>query len=248
MPNRAASRLRLASVSLSTPRPLESGLAIEVRGLTHSYRSDGRELRVLGDLDFNVEPGGYTSITGASGAGKTTLLTLLGGLEPPHAGCVQVGSYDLRLLSGDDLAAYRRSSVGFVFQHSGLLETLTALENVELAFTLSGTSQRRRRHKAKTLLSAVGLSERAIHQPAQLSGGERQRVAIARALANRPGLVLADEPTGNLDEASAERVVALLEELHATSRCTLVLITHNPSIAARADQRLLLTGGKLTPA
>ncbi|HEX2119472.1 MAG TPA: ABC transporter ATP-binding protein, partial [Acidimicrobiales bacterium] len=176
--------------------------------------------------------------------GKTTLLSLLGGLEAPQEGKIVVGGQDLTELSGDGLAAYRRATVGFVFQHFGLLETLTALQNVELAGTLAGTSPSARRARAMELLDAVGLRERANHRPSRLSGGERQRVAIARALVNRPQLLLADEPTGNLDDEAAAMVIELLESVRHQHGCTFVLVTHNHTLAARADQRVALERGR----
>ena len=157
---------------------------------------------------------------------------------------MEVGGRDITRLSGDELAAYRRSTVGFVFQHFGLLDALTASENVELATALAGTARAARRARAAELLDAVGLAQRGDHRPAALSGGERQRVAIARALANRPRLLLADEPTGNLDEAATARVVDLLETARRDHGCTLVMVTHDRSLAARADDQLLLPGGR----
>ena len=196
---------------------------------------------------MHVPAGGHVALTGPSGAGKSTLLALLGGLERPQTGTVRVGEVDLGELTGDALAAYRRETVGFVFQHFGLLEALTAQENVELAATLSGRRAGERRRRALELLEQVGVVDRARHRPLQLSGGERQRVAIARALANGPRLVLADEPTGNLDEDSALAVVELLETLPAEHRCTLVVVTHNRSIAARAPMRVALHAGRVVP-
>ena len=203
---------------------------------------------MLRGVDLEVPAGGYICLSGPSGAGKSTLLAVLGGLDPPQAGEVKVGDVDLSQLGGDDLAAYRRSTVGFVFQHFGLLETLSARENVELACTLAGVPPRERSARAQELLAAVGLTERAGHRPGELSGGESQRVAIARALANRPRLVLADEPTGNLDHDSAMRVIELLEGLQGETGCTLVLVTHNPTLAARAPQSLRLRDGGVHPA
>jgi putative ABC transport system ATP-binding protein len=219
------------------------GAAITVRGLTHTYKTPEGPLPVLRSVDIDVPAAGYVALTGPSGAGKSTLLAVIGGLESPQTGTVRVGDHELAQLSGSGLAAYRRLVVGFVFQHFGLLETLTALENVELAGILAGESRARRRQRARLLLDAVGLGERADHSPLHLSGGERQRVAIARALANRPQLVLADEPTGNLDDDSAAAVVQLLESLPAEHGCTLVMITHNRAIAARASQRIELDLG-----
>jgi ABC-type lipoprotein export system ATPase subunit len=220
------------------------GVAITLRGLSHTYRTADGPLTVLGGLDLDVRDGGYAAITGPSGAGKTTLLSLLGGLEQPQKGRIEVGGQDLTALSGDGLAAYRRATVGFVFQHFGLLETLTAAQNVELAGTLNGATPTQRRARALELLDAVGLADRAAHRPSRLSGGERQRVAIARALVNQPKLLLADEPTGNLDDESAEMVIELLEAVRDEHRCTLVLVTHHLELAARADQRVALERGR----
>jgi ABC-type lipoprotein export system ATPase subunit len=221
-----------------------TGVAISIRGLTHRYRTPEGTLSVLDDVDLEVAAGGYTAVTGPSGAGKSTLLSVLGGLEPLQAGTVAVGDIDLAALHGDDLAAYRRSTVGFVFQHFGLLEALTAAENVELAGTLAGLRLGARRRRAAELLEAVGLADRADHRPLQLSGGERQRVAIARALTNRPRLLLADEPTGNLDEGSATSVIELLERLRSERGCTLVVVTHNRALAARPPQSVALDRGR----
>jgi len=224
------------------------GVVITLRGLRHTYRTSEGPLTVLGGLDLDVPDGGYAAVTGPSGAGKTTLLALLGGLEAPQDGRVEVGGQDLTGLSGDRLAAYRRSTVGFVFQHFGLLETLTAAQNVELAGTLSGASPADRRARAAELLAAVGLAERAEHRPSRLSGGERQRVAIARALVNRPQLLLADEPTGTLDDDAAAMVIRLLETVRHDFGCTLVMVTHNRELAARAEQRVSLDRGLPVPA
>jgi putative ABC transport system ATP-binding protein len=180
---------------------------------------------------------------GPSGAGKTTLLAILGGLTPPQAGSVRVDNAELSSFDSERLASYRRDTVGFVFQHFGLLEALTALENVELASALAGASRHDRRRRAEELLAAVELLDRARHRPTQLSGGERQRVAIARALVNRPRLLLADEPTGNLDERSAEEVIDLLEALRRSWGFTMVVVTHNSTVARRASHHLQLSNG-----
>ena len=219
-------------------------MAICVRDLSHSYRSPDGPLQVLDQVSFEVAAAGYVALTGPSGAGKTTLLSVLGGLESPQRGQVWVGDDDVATLDGDRLARYRQRTVGFVFQHFGLLDTLSAVENVELAMTLSGAPRRARRARALELLADVGLAGRRSHRPPELSGGERQRVAIARALANEPRLVLADEPTGNLDAASAGLVLDLLELLPAQGR-TVVVVTHDATVAARAHVRLDLVGGRL---
>jgi len=215
-------------------------VAVSIRNLHHGYPTGSGRLTVLDDVSLDVPAGGYLAVTGSSGAGKTTLLSVLGGLEQAQEGRVDVGGQEISRLSGDALAAYRRATVGFVFQHFGLLDTLTAAENVELACTLAGLGPGARRKRAAELLASVGLTGRAGHRPAALSGGERQRVAIARALANRPRLLLADEPTGNLDEGATAMVVALLERARAEHGCTLVLVTHDGALASRARQRLVL--------
>jgi putative ABC transport system ATP-binding protein len=218
---------------------------VKVRGLTHRYGEGVAALTVLCDVEMEVESGGYAAVTGVSGAGKSTLLSILGGLERAQQGSVCVGGEDLTALRGTDLARYRRERVGFVFQDFGLLSMLTARENVELALTLAGVGRRERRGRAERLLAEVGLAARAGHRPTELSGGELQRVAIARALANQPAVLLADEPTGNLDEDSALRVMDILEHMRSERGCTLVVVTHNPELAARADQLLRLSRGRL---
>ncbi len=221
-----------------------AGASVEIRDLHHRFASRAGVVTVLDGLDLDVTAGGYVALVGASGAGKSTLLSVIGGLEPAQSGSVVIGGQDLGGLSRTDLATFRRETVGFVFQHFGLLEALTAAENIELACSLARVAPAARRAKVRELLEAVDLADRARHRPVQLSGGERQRVAIARALANGPSLVLADEPTGNLDDASTARVVALLESLPAEHGCTLVLGTHDLAIAERASRRLRLRGGR----
>jgi putative ABC transport system ATP-binding protein len=219
------------------------GVAISASALSHSYPGPSGEVRVLEEVAFHVPTGGYAALVGASGAGKTTLLALIGGLERVQSGTLLVGGRDVAGLEGDELAAFRRTTVGFVFQNFGLLEALTALENVELAAVLAGERSKARRDRALQLLAAVGMSHRAAHRPGALSGGERQRVAIARALVNRPHLVLADEPTGNLDADTSEEVIRLMESLHEHRGCTLLVVTHDPALARRASRRLVLDRG-----
>ena len=230
------------------------GAQVLVRDLFHAYGRPGPGgssadgvLPVLRGVDLDAEPGSYLAITGVSGAGKSTLLSLLGGLEPVQSGSLVVGGRDLATLGPRELARFRREVVGFVFQDFGLLGMLTALENVEMALTLAGVERAERRRRAAGLLAEVGLAGRLSHRPATLSGGELQRVAIARALANQPSLVLADEPTGNLDEDSAVRALELLERLRAERGCTLIVVTHNPELAQRADRQLRLSRGRLLP-
>jgi ABC-type lipoprotein export system ATPase subunit len=201
-------------------------------------------LVVLDGVELRAGRGSYLALVGPSGSGKTTLLSILGGLERPQTGLVVVGGRDLSQCTGSELADFRRDTVGFVFQHFGLLETATALENVELALSLSRFGRRARRRKATDLLDRVGLGDRLSHYPAELSGGERQRVGMARALSNDPELILADEPTGNLDGGTAATVVELLEELRATHGCTLFIATHDRALAGRADRLISLEDGR----
>jgi putative ABC transport system ATP-binding protein len=235
----------LAPASGSTPAMEAAGVRIRVTDLRHSYRTRRGAIAVLDGIDLTVPAGGYASLSGPSGAGKTTLLSLLGGLERPQTGSVVVGDVDLRTMDRDGLAAFRSRTVGFVFQHFGLLETLSARENIEFACMLGGSPRAERRRRADELLAAVRLADRGDHRPSALSGGERQRVAIARAIANEPALILADEPTGNLDERSATSVVELLESLRLERGMTLVVVTHHAELAARATDRFALAGGRL---
>jgi putative ABC transport system ATP-binding protein len=222
------------------------GVAVRAAALTYDYRRPGEsDVRVLEDLELDLRAGERIAVTGRSGAGKTTLLALLGGLERLQAGRLQVGEVDVDELDGDALAAYRGTTVGFVFQHFGLLGTLTAQENVELAMAVASLRRRERSDRARALLDAVGLGSRAGHLPSALSGGESQRVAIARALANSPKLILADEPTGNLDDESTGMVLDLLGSLADGHGCSLVVATHDATVASRWDRRLHLEHGAL---
>jgi putative ABC transport system ATP-binding protein len=215
---------------------------IVAEGLEKSYTSGGRPLPVLRRIDLEVAPEAFVSIVGPSGSGKTTLLGLLAGLDEPSAGSVRLDGQDIFALTEDGRAEFRSRNVGFVFQTFHLLPTLTALENVlvplELRRELDGA-----RGRAEALLARVGLGERLHHYPAQLSGGEQQRVALARAFANRPKILFADEPTGNLDRETGGAIVAMLEELNRDARTTLVLVTHDPALAERADRVISLSGG-----
>ncbi len=229
-------------------KPATGGVAVSAQGLTYAYRRRGEDdVRVLDGLDLTLRAGERLAVTGRSGAGKTTLLALLGGLERIQAGRLEVGDVDVSALDGDALAAYRGSTIGFVFQHFGLLGTLTALENIELATAVASFPRVERAERARSLLDAVGLSERARHLPSALSGGESQRVAIARALASSPRLILADEPTGNLDDESTAGVLDLLGSLADGHGCTLVVATHDEAVASRWDRRLSLERGALVP-
>jgi putative ABC transport system ATP-binding protein len=233
------------SAPLMPLKAAAGGVAVSVRGLNHAYRSRRGSLTVLRGVNLEIAPGAYVALTGPSGAGKTTLLSILGGLEPATEGEVKVGDFTVNQLRGERLAKFRRETVGFVFQHFGLLGALTALENVELALALSGSGKRAREQRAMDLLAAVGLSQRAHHLPKALSGGERQRVAMARAMANEPRLLLADEPTGNLDPDAGLAVMELLERLRLASGSTVLVVSHNPLVAGRAEVRYRLENGML---
>ena len=225
------------------------GSAIHLREVTHWYRSGRSQVEALHEVELDIPAGGYVALTGPSGAGKSTLLSLIGGLERPQSGTLTVGHHNLRQLRVDELATYRRTTIGFIFQHFGLLDLLSARENIELAASLAASlsASSKGRSQARGLLEEVGLLDRAEHRPGQLSGGERQRVAIARALVNDPSLILADEPTGNLDADSAMRVLDLLERVHLERGCTLLVVTHNEAVAQRAEQRFRLDAGRLLP-
>jgi len=220
-------------------------VAVRASGVTKVYQDGVRQVEVLKGVDLAVEPGELVAIVGPSGSGKSTLLHLLGALDRPDAGEVEIGGRSLAGLSGAALAAFRNSTIGFVFQFHQLLPDFTALENVMLPGRIAGLEPGRVLERARGLLLEVGLAERLDHFPSQLSGGERQRVALCRALALEPPLLLADEPTGNLDPASGETVFALLLALQARHRTTGVLVTHNPEIARRCTRILRLDGGVL---
>ena len=218
---------------------------IDVTGLTKSYTVGQRKLEVLKGLDVSVERGEMVAIVGASGVGKSTLLHVLGGLDAVDSGAVRIGETDLATLSDDGIVAFRNRHVGFVFQFHHLLPEFTALENAEMPMRIARAKPEERRERAAALLSRVGLGERLEHKPGMLSGGEQQRVAIARALVMRPAVLLADEPTGDLDEHTAETLHALLKEMHREHGLTSIIATHNPKLAAACDRVLRLEEGKL---
>ncbi|MEJ2502177.1 MAG: ABC transporter ATP-binding protein [Gemmatimonadota bacterium] len=220
--------------------------ALDVRGLRKVYRGGGgAELVVLDGVDLTVGRGEAVAIVGASGAGKSTLLHLLGGLDRPSAGEVVVGGLSLAALSSDELAAFRNERIGFVFQFHHLLREFTAEENVMMPQLIAGTDRAPARRRARALLDQVGLSERLSHRPGELSGGEQQRVAVARALANGPAVLLADEPSGNLDTQTSERLHELFFRLRAEHGVALVLVTHNRELADRTDRVLRVKDGAL---
>ncbi len=213
---------------------------LRAEALGRTYVSGGREITVLRDITFTLEPGAFLAITGPSGSGKSTLLGLLAGLDRPTQGRVVLDGQDLSALTEDERARVRAEKVGFVFQSFHLIPTLTARENIQVPLELRGEDARGR---ALELLERVGIADRGHHYPAQLSGGEQQRVAVARAFAHRPKILFADEPTGNLDAANGANVIALLSELNRELRTTLVLVTHDPELAARAERVLRLRDG-----
>jgi putative ABC transport system ATP-binding protein len=213
---------------------------LRCESLGRSYASGGREIAVLRDITFELEAGGFLAVTGPSGSGKSTLLGLLAGLDRPTRGRVVLDGRDLAALTEDERARVRAEAVGFVFQSFHLISTLTARENVQVPLELRGEEARPR---AEELLERVGLGERGHHYPAQLSGGEQQRVAVARAFAHRPKVLFADEPTGNLDAANGQNVIALLGELNRELRTTLVLVTHDPDLARHARRVIRLRDG-----
>jgi putative ABC transport system ATP-binding protein len=216
---------------------------LKITGLEKTYSSGNKQLTVLQDISFDVERGQTFSIVGPSGSGKTTLLGLCAGLDQPNSGTVELCGADLKDLNEDERAQLRNKEVGFIFQNFQLLPTLTALENVSVPLELQGAKDATK--KSMALLEKVGLGDRYHHYPSQLSGGEQQRVALARAFANTPLILFADEPTGNLDEDTGEKVIQLLFELNKEAGTTLVIITHDLDLANRTQQILRLKGGQI---
>mgnify|MGYP002402503817 CR=1 FL=1 len=218
---------------------------VEARGLVKEYTDGPRTVRVLSGIDLTVGAGETVAIIGESGVGKSTLLHLLGGLDRPSAGTVRVGGTDLGPLRDRELARFRSDAIGFVFQFHHLLPDFTALENVMMPCLIAGDSPAVARAHATELLERVGLGARVEHRPGELSGGEQQRVAVARAVVRRPALVLADEPTGNLDPDTGSEVERLLVELNREAGITCVVVTHSPRLAAAMDRTMRLTHGHL---
>ena len=216
---------------------------IEILQLTRKLPSGDRELTILDRVDLAIQPGEFTAVLGPSGSGKSTLLALMAGLDRPTSGEIRIDGTPIQGMSEDELALLRRHKIGFVFQSFQLLGNLTARENVLLPIELLGQSDPVGR--ANELLAAVGLADRGHHYPSQLSGGEQQRVALARAFAARPAILLADEPTGNLDGATGRRILELLSELRRREGTTLVLVTHDPAVASLADRQIHLLDGRV---
>ena len=221
---------------------------IEARGLRKSYVIAGQPLIVLRDLDLSVNAGEMVAIVGASGVGKSTLLHVLGGLDTIDSGQVRVGEHDISSMDDEARVAFRNRHIGFVFQFHHLLPEFSAVENAMMPLRIARVAPAMARPRAEELLTRVGLADRLEHRPGMLSGGEQQRVAVSRALVMQPSLLLADEPTGDLDEATADALHALLREMHAEFGLTAIIATHNPRLAAQCDRTLRLEGGRLSPA
>lgn len=221
--------------------------SLELVGVEKGFEEGGTRHLVLAGLDLTLAPGAFVALLGPSGSGKSTLLNLASGIDRPDRGEVRVAGRDIHEMSERDRTLFRRDHIGFVFQFFNLIPTLTVEENLLLPLELAGRTEPQDRTRVRELLARVGLADRAGAWPDRLSGGEQQRVAVARSLAHRPSLVLADEPTGNLDRATGDRVLDLLEELVRDAGTTLVMVTHSESAAARADRILELSGGRLEP-
>lgn len=222
-----------------------NAIMLECRELTRVYSEGPQDLTVLDQLELTVHAGERVAIVGSSGSGKTTLLNLLGGLDRPSSGSVVIGGEPLSGLNEAALGRFRNQYIGFVYQFHHLLAEFTAVENAALPLIIRGQSKKAAEQRAMGLLERVGMKARADHKPGELSGGERQRVAIARALVTDPSLVLMDEPTGNLDQATAATILGLMDELAKESACAFVIVTHDVSLAAHQDRVMKLDGGRL---
>ncbi len=218
---------------------------VEIRELSKYYQRGEQIIPVLVDINLDVELGDYVALMGPSGSGKTTLLNLIAGIDKPSSGTIKVGGVDIARLSEGDLAAWRASHVGFIFQFYNLMPVLTAFENIELPLLLSNLSRRERRERVDIALSLVGLTDRADHRPNELSGGQQQRVAIARALVTDPTLIVADEPTGDLDRTTGEEILSLIDQLNRELGKTVLIVTHDPKAAEKARRLIHLEKGVL---
>ena len=232
-------------ITYGTVPPAENTV-YRLAGVSKIYRKGGREILAVRDLDLDIKTGEWLAVQGKTGHGKTTLLQLLGGLDRPTKGRVEFGGTDLATAAESDIRSVRASSFGFIFQTFNLIPTLTAAENAEAALIPLGISHAHRRERVAQALDSVGLADRAQHLPAELSGGQQQRVAIARALVKDPRVLLADEPTGNLDEDTRDEIIALLDTLWRERGLTLILVTHDSAVARRAQRIGLMRNGRLT--
>jgi putative ABC transport system ATP-binding protein len=221
---------------------------IRIRDLSKAYQRGGQDIPVLVHIQLDVAAGDFVALMGPSGSGKSTLLNLVAGIDKPSSGTIEIGGVDIATLSEGELADWRAANVGFIFQFYNLLPVLTAFENVELPLLLTGLSARERRERVAQVLALVSLSDREDHYPNELSGGQQQRVAIARALVTDPALIVADEPTGDLDRHTAEDVLALLQQLVTDLGKTIVMVTHDPKAAAYARRVVELEKGMLVDA
>ena len=232
--------------AVSTHQKVESDpTLVEIRKLAKYYQRGGQIIPVLVDIDLDVRLGDFVALMGPSGSGKSTLLNLIAGIDKPSGGTIKVGGVDIARLSDSDLARWRATHVGFIFQFYNLMPVLTAFENIELPLLLASLSRRERRERVAIVLSLVGLSDRADHYPNELSGGQQQRVAIARALITDPTLIVADEPTGDLDRTTGEEILGLLDRLNRELGKTVLMVTHDPKAAEKARRVVHLEKGVL---
>jgi putative ABC transport system ATP-binding protein len=218
---------------------------IKLENVWKTYQLGKIELNALKGINLEINPGAFITIMGPSGSGKSTLLNMIGLLDFPSQGKIFVKSKDITTLSEDQLALLRGKTIGFIFQEFNLLPNLNALENITLPMVFQGVSEEERKERAKELLVKVGLKDRILHQPAELSGGERQRVAIARAFANNPEVVIADEPTGNLDSTTGKKIMEILADFHQREKKTMVVVTHDPNIADYSESIINIKDGKI---
>ena len=230
---------------MAAPHPQTDAPLIRIEHLSKTYRRGDQLIPVLNDIQLDVRPAEFIALMGPSGSGKSTLLNLIAGIDQPTSGRIEIGGVDIATLNERELADWRAANVGFIFQFYNLMPVLTAFENVELPLLLTGLSRRQRHEHVTAALEMVRLGDRMDHHPNELSGGQQQRVAIARALVTDPTLIVADEPTGDLDRATGEEVLLLMDELHRDLGKTIVMVTHDPKAAARAGRMVHLEKGVL---
>lgn len=223
----------------------KDAIAIRLRDIKKIYKMGGQELAALNGINLDIRRGEFAALMGPSGSGKSTLMNILGCLDRPTVGSYELEGKEVAHLSDDELAVMRNKHIGFVFQNFNLLSRISSLENVALPLVYAGVGASERRKRAQEVLEAVGLGDRAEHLPNELSGGQRQRVAIARALVNNPEIIMADEPTGNLDTKSTKEIMEIFQEMHGRGK-TIILVTHEPEIAVCANRQLLVRDGVIT--
>ena len=223
----------------------KDAIAIRLRDIKKIYKMGGQELAALNGINLDIKRGEFAALMGPSGSGKSTLMNILGCLDRPTVGSYELEGKEVAHLSDDELAVMRNKHIGFVFQNFNLLSRISSLENVALPLVYAGVGASERRKRAQEVLEAVGLGDRAGHLPNELSGGQRQRVAIARALVNNPEIIMADEPTGNLDTKSTQEIMEIFQEMHGRGK-TMILVTHEPEIAVCANRQLLVRDGVIT--